>query len=653
MTDNRNFFSHISGIAFPNYTQISMGDWEAKLEETLVEQATIWNAARNSEFNYENTFGALERCTATSSKYFGPFALLVDGGNEDAMALYEKIAPKAATLSAEQLSDPVFARRCQDIFNRDHSSWPDYKQRAARQWLTQMQLTGALLPEDKRKRLTKIAGELSEKEALFQKMYGEACDMTLWLQKEALNGADISQMPVRDDGCIGVRLIREPVEEILEHCHVRETRRFVLDQFNKRGTAQDLGGNDTQSVIEDILRLRQEKADLLGYATFADLNMVNTMAENPSAAQSLIDRTWHSVADSASKHIDAIEVLAKDEGLDHLESWDTLYYLKKFEQAETQAEQPTVAQTLKAAFTLAERLFGLTFERVDMPAVWPGAKTWTVSRGGEVIGGMFTDFAARAGKPSGAWMHHLIAGHLEYGNTSPVVAMTCNFGDGETDPLSAQGVRTLFHEFGHALHGLLGRTHLPSQSGTNTLHDWVELPSQLLENWTTDDDCLVALGLPAGCGGKSGGRDEQIYKMRYMQAVIQDMAVHTRGLEGLTPDAFSDKVIDEHQSDRRVIAWHRLPHFSHLFSGSSYAAGYYGYLWAEVLDADVFTWVKQNGALDRQTGEALETFLYGRGDEQHPSELFRKLVGRDPDPNALVNRLGVAVEPQKHVSLRP
>lgn len=640
-------------VRFPDYTALSIQDWEARLREALTESERIWEEGRTARTSFDTTFGALERSMAVGQAVFGPFALLVDGGDEAAMNLNEQLAPEVAKLSARQLSDPVFAAKCQDVYDREHTQWPDYQVRAAEQWLLQMRLKGALLPSDEaRERLAQIAGETAALEAQFQKLYGQACDAMVWLDPSALEGVNANALVQGEDGRMGVRLIREPVEAVLEQCHVRQTRKLVLEAFNNRCTANDVAGVDTQSIIEDLLRLRQEKAELLGFANFAELNMASTMAGHPKAANALIQRTWEAVADSASRHMDEIETLAKADGCDRLEPWDSLYYIRQAESAQQEeGERPTMAQVRTAVFTMAKKLFDLDFEQVDVGTPWPGMHAWLVKRNGQAIGGLFTDFAARPGKPSGAWMHALVLGHSEYGNVWPVVANTCNFGEGEDARLSAQDVRTVFHEFGHGLHGLLGRTRLPSQSATNTLHDWVELPSQLLENWTTNDECLAELGLPAGCGGKSGGRAEQIFKMRYMQAVIQDMAVHTRGLEGLTPHEFADKVIDEHGADRRVVAWHRLPHFSHLFSGEAYAAGYYGYLWAEVLDADVFQWAQRAGPMERNTGEALERYIYARGDEVDPQSLFRSLVGRDPDPNALSTRLGV--EPAKVKVARP
>lgn len=643
----------VGAIRFTDYTAMTMEAWEARLREALADNDRAWEAAKGNRASYETTFGLLEQGAANTLSVFGPFALLVDGGDATAMDINEQLAPEVANLHSKQMSDPAFAAKCQDVYNREHENWPDYQVRAAEQWLLEMRLTGALLADDKqRERLATIAADLAKLETQFQKLCSEMGDATLWLEPSALEGVDPEALTTGEDGSLGVRLIREPVEAVLEQCSVRQTRKRVLDAFNHRGTDQDTAGADTTQIIERLLILRQEKAELLGFGDFAELNMANTMAGHPEAANALIQRTWDSVADSASRHLDAIELMAVADGCERMEPWDTAYYLKKAERDEAgEGERPTLGQTRKAVFLLAKRLFNLDFDQTEAGLPWAGMEAWIVKRNGQAIGGLLTDFAARAGKPSGAWMHQLIDGQANYGNVLPIVANTCNFGEGDDARLSAQDVRTVFHEFGHALHGLLGRTRLPSQSGTKTLHDWVELPSQLLENWVMDDECLAALGLPAGCGGQGGGRSEQIYKMRFLQAVIQDMAVHTRGLEGLSPHAFADKVIDERGGDRRITAWHRLPHFSHLFSGEDYAAGYYGYLWAEVLDADVFQWAKRAGPMERNTGEALERYIYARGDEVAPQQLFRSLLGRGPDPNALSVRLGV--EPAKTKTGRP
>ena len=190
-------------------------------------------------------------------------------------------------------------------------------------------------------------------------------------------------------------------------------------------------------------------------------------------------------------------------------------------------------------------------------------------------------------------------------------------------------------------------THLPSACGTNTLHDWVELPSQLLENWAVDKECAKELGLPEGAGGQNGGLTDQFQKARYLQSAMLDLAIHSEGLGQEDLAGFEKKILTQMGADERITPWHRLPHFSHLFSGDMYSAGYYAYLWAEALDADVFQRVKKEDPMSRSTGSRLERYIYASGDEQDPVELFEALMGRAPDPEALVRRLGVEAKPHR------
>lgn len=635
----------IEGVQFPDYQAITLADWERYIGQAIEGTKHIWEQAKaDPNLTLDSTFLALERCHSVLTDVMGPFALLVDGGNEEAMVLYEKFSGTLAQINVQHMSDPVFASRCQKLFDEQGKDWPEHQKRAAEQWLLQMRLTGSLLETDtQREKLGAIAGELAELESRFQQLNGKACDGMLWLDENQLRGVDVQALEKGEGenaGKFGVRMIREPVELVLGTCEVRDTRKAVFQAFENRGTKDDITGTYTGDVIERILVLRQEKAELLGFANYAELKLAGTMAKTPEAANELLERTWNIVAPAGKGLIENIKAAAKEDRVE-LEPWDTIYYAARVEgENKDTGPKATLGQTREAIFKLANTLFGLSFEKVDVACPWDGMACWLVRREGQAIGGLFTDFSARAGKPSGAWMHLLFEGHRLDGGQLPVVANTSNFGEGDDAEMSAMDVRTAFHEFGHGLHGLLGRTNLPSQCGTNTLHDWVELPSQLLENWAVDQG--PALGLPKGSAGHDGSQADQIMKVRYLQSAVLDMKLHTQGLGGKSIAQFESEVLEGMGADPLISPWHRLSHFSHLFSGDQYASGYYAYLWAEALDADVYQRARKEDPLSPHTGKRLEEFIYSAGDERHPQELFGQFMGRDPDPMALIRRLGLA-----------
>jgi peptidyl-dipeptidase Dcp len=653
----------LAGVDFPDYSALRMEDWERLMREAMAAAQATWDAGLADErVTWDTTFGALEQGQAQFLAVAGPFSLLVDGGDEQATALHEELSPLQAEARVRQLANPQFAQRCRDAFDKEFKQWPAYQVRAAQQWLLAMCQTGALLPSDSdRDRLAALAGQMAALEARFFNLNGQACDAVLWFDAQDLAGVDPDRLETGDDGRLGVRMIREPVDAVLADCVVRSTRQTVFQAFERRGSNQDVNGIHTSEVIAELLTLRDEKAKLLGFANFAEMSLSTSMARTPDSANGLLLRTWNSVAPAMVETLDQLEARAIADGLDRLAPWDTFFYLTAAERENKgQATTKTTLGTARtAAFALAKRLFNLDFIPTQAPTPWSNMESWRVERDGVAIGGMLTDFGARASKPSGAWMHLLTAGHVQYGNTLPVVANTCNYGvDGDATLLSGADVQTLFHEFGHALHGLLGRTQLPSQCGTNTLQDWVELPSQLLENWAMDPQCAAELGLPAGSAGERGGAAEQATKARYLQSAVLDMTLHSQGLGGKTLEAFEQSVLEDMGADPRLSPWHSLSHFSHLFSSEAYAAGYYGYLWAEALDADVFQWAQQAGPMDRSTGQALEEAIYARGDEVEPQKLFSTLVGRLPTPDALLGRLGVAndavtLEPKVSRAPRP
>ncbi len=453
------------------------------------------------------------------------------------------------------------------------------------------------------------------------------------------------------------------------------TRRDLREQVWRAwtGRGENAGPHDNREVARDILRLRRELAALHGHACYADHALADTMAGSRVAVHGLLDEVWPRALDAVQRERSELLAVMRAAGVQEvIEPWDWRFWaecVRRQRYALDDAEiKPYFAldHMVQAAFDCAGRLFGLHFTlRPDLPVYHPDVRAYEVSdAAGQVIGVFMQDNFARPGKRSGAWMSSL---RLQCRNTGdgapqlPVIVNNSNFSRGSASPqgepalLSMDDVRTLFHEFGHGLHGLLSDVGYERLAGTQVLRDFVELPSQIFEHWALEPEVLqrharhwrTGEALPAELLQRLQ-RAHQFNQgwetVRYTASALADMAVHSLPDEEPPADlcAFEDALLREHGLPHGVGVNHRLVHFQHLFAGASYAAGYYVYLWAEVLDADGFdAFTEAGNAFDAGVAARLKQQIYSRGNSVDPREAYRAFRGREPTVQPLLRQRGL------------
>jgi peptidyl-dipeptidase Dcp len=428
---------------------------------------------------------------------------------------------------------------------------------------------------------------------------------------------------------------------------------------------------DNRAIIAETLALRSERAKLLGYPTFAHYRLEDAMAKTPEAVAALLDGVWAKARVRAEEDRDALQALAQAEGGNFaLAAWDWRYYAEKLRKARCDIDAAELAPYLalenmiSAAFDVAHRLFGLSFREVhDVPVWHPDVRVWEVSGPqGRLEGLFFGDYFARSSKRSGAWMTTLrtqdkLAQDKLDGEVRPLVVNVMNFAkasSGEPVLLSFDDARTLFHEFGHALHALLSDVTFPMISCTNVPTDFVELPSQLYEHWLEEPEVLRRFARHCRTGAPmpedllrrliaARTFNQGFATVEYVGSAFVDLEFHRQAEVGPDPAAFEAGVLERIGMPAEIGMRHRSPHFLHVFAGGGYASGYYSYMWSEVLDADAFEAFRETGdAFDPATAARLRDAILSAGGSRDAEELYKAFRGRLPTPDALMRKRGLA-----------
>jgi peptidyl-dipeptidase Dcp len=465
-----------------------------------------------------------------------------------------------------------------------------------------------------------------------------------------------------------VTLSRSSVEPFLQFSARRDLREKIFRAFTRRG--DNGGATDNKAIIAEMVRLRAERARLLGFPDFAHYRLDDAMAKTPAAVRGLLDTVWTRARAKALADRDALQELVREDGGNFtLAAWDWRYYAEKLRQRACDFDEATIKpyfnldRMIDAVFDTARRLFGLTFSpRTDMPVWHPDVRVWQV-RGadGKPAGLFFGDYFARSSKRSGAWMTSLRDQEKLAGNIQPLIVNVCNFAkaaDGEPTLLSFDDARTLFHEFGHALHGLLSAVTYPKISGTSVATDFVELPSQLYEHWLEQPDVLRRFARHYQTGEPMP--EELLQRLiaarnfnmgfatvEYVACALVDLDFHSLpAAEEVDALAFEKKSLSRIGMPDEIVMRHRPPHFGHIFSGGGYAAAYYSYMWSEVLDADAFAAFEETGDIfDAATAKRLHDTIYSAGGSQDPAEAYKAFRGRLPSADALLRKRGFTEAP--------
>jgi peptidyl-dipeptidase Dcp len=533
---------------------------------------------------------------------------------------------------------------------------------------------GAALETSAQDRLASINERLASLSTQFgQNVLADERAYALLLEESDLDGLpDFARAAARAaaqergaSGKYAITLARSSCETFLQFSERRDLREKVFQAWIKRGESG--GATDNRALIAEMVALRTERAKFLGFDSYADYRLDDQMAKTPAAARELLDDVWVRARAKAQVERDALQKMVTDEGRNFaLAAWDWRYYAERRRKAEFDLDEAEIKpyfqldKMIAAAFATAHRLFGLAFTPVDVPLHHPDARAFEVTdAGGNHVGLFIGDYFARPSKHSGAWMNSLRDQERLRGEISPVILNICNFSKpeaGEPALLSFDDARTLFHEFGHALHGLLSNVTYPLLAGTAVPGDFVELPSQLFEHWLEVPEILQTYARHAKTGEPmpkalldkilaTRNFNQGFATVEYTACALVDLDLH-----GLN-DASEARALDVTEFEKRDLARiamppeiamrHRLPHFQHLFSGG-YAASYYSYMWSEVLDADAFAAFEETGdPFDPATARRLREFIYGAGNLRDPAEAYKAFRGRLPAVDALLKKRGL------------
>ncbi|WP_336071043.1 M3 family metallopeptidase [Nitratireductor rhodophyticola] len=647
--------------------------FEAALTAHEAESARI---AGNAEApGIGNTLAALELAGDALSKVSAVFWCRAGAHtNETIQTLEREISPRMARhVSAIFMNDALFARIDRLYQDREALGLDAEASRVLEKTWKRFVRGGAQLDQDDKARLAAINEELAGLGSQFgQNVLADESGWALFLDEsdlaglsDALKSSMAEAAETRGEkGRFAATLSRSIAEPFLASSERRDLREKVFSAFTKRG--ENGGKTDNTDVIARTLKLRSEKAKLLGYESYAALKLDDTMAKTPEAVQDLLQPVWRKAREKAAEDEKELARLAAREGQNHaIAPWDWRYYAEKrraerfaFDES---ALKPYLAleNVIAAAFDVAHRLFGLTFEELKAVPAWhEDVRTFIVRNADGSTRGLFmADYFNRPSKRSGAWMSALQSGYRLGEGKSPIIYNVMNFAKppkGRSALLSVDEARTLFHEFGHALHGLLSDVTWPSISGTSVSRDFVELPSQLFEHWFTVPEVLQKFALHHETGEPMP--QELVEKMRaartfdagfatveFTASALVDMAFHSQVEAPEDPLRFEAETLEKLEMPKAIAMRHRTPHFLHVFAGDGYSAGYYSYMWSEVLDADAFRAFEEKGdPFDPETAEKLRRHIYSAGGSADPEELYKAFRGRMPTPEAMMEKKGLA-----------
>ena len=621
-------------------------------------------AAANAEPDFANTIEAMERSGRLLTSVSAVFSNLVSSQGGDALQRVERhyAARLAQHAMAVTLNAALF-RRIDRLFERRAELAVDPVQmRLLERTRLRFIRNGAALTPEQKARMSEITGRL----ATLHTAFGQNVlhDEKTWFLP--LAEADFAGLP--DAVIAGARqaaherglaaagaitLSRSLIEPFLGFSPRRDLRQAAHSAFTSRG--EHPGEHDNRPLIPEILSLRTERARLLGYATFADFRLADTMAGTPDAVSGLTSEVWTAARRKAAIEAEALRSLARADGVETLEKWDWLYYAEKLRQSDFSIDDAQVKPYFvldnieRAAFDTAGRLFGLDFiARPDLPTYHPDVRAYEVRDAHGTVGVFLADHFARPDKRSGAWMSSFRDQETLDGDILPIVVNNNNFARASPCLLSFDDAETLFHEFGHALHGLLSRVRYPSQSGTSVRRDFVEFPSQIYEHWLAEPEILRAHARHFETGEPIP--DELIARLlaarnfnqgfatvEYTASAILDMELHLHPEPAsLDIAAFERDILARLGMPAPIGPRHRPPHFQHLFAGGGYAAGYYSYLWAEILDADGYQAFREaDDPFDPAIAGRLRAILQA-GDTSDPMELYVAFRGHHPSTAALL-----------------
>ena len=646
---------------------------EAGMAEQIAETEKIANNTAVPDF--ENTIAALERSGQALTRVGTLYAVWGATMNgPEFQVVQREMAPRLAAFNDQITQNEALFKRIEAVYNSPaKAKLTPEQQRLTWLYYTNFVRAGARLDAAAKKRLSEINQKLAGLYTKFsQNVLAEENDQFIVLKSED----ELAGLPqsLRDAAAAAAETKKQPgtwviintrssIDPFLTYADRRDLREKAWRMFVNRGDNGD--AHDNNAIITEILQLRAERAKLLGFPTHAHWRLENAMAKTPERAMELMEAVWKPAVARVHEEVADMQALADKEGAKiKIEPWDYRYYMERVRKAKYDLDQNEVKPYLQleklreGIFWVAGELFNFNFTPVtNVPTAHPDIRVWEVTdrTTKKHIGLWYFDPYARAGKRSGAWMNAYRTQERVNGEITTIVSNNANFVKGKPgEPLliSWDDATTMFHEFGHALHGLNSNVTYPSLSGTAVARDYVEFPSQLMEHWLSTPEVLHRFALHYQTGKpipqelvdkikRTSTFNQGFATVEYLSAALVDMKLHLAGDRKIDPDAFERETLTQLGMPKEIVMRHRLPHFLHIFSSDSYSAGYYSYLWSDVLTADAFgAFVEGKGPYDRAVAERLRKYVFSVGNTVDPTEGYRGFRGRDPKIDALMKKRG-------------
>ncbi len=650
---------------------------ETAMAENLAEVERI--AADPAPPTFENTIAALERTGRTLDRVGTMYNIFTSTLNDEAVQAVEReMSPKLAAFSDQITQNAKLYERITAVYDaRETSGLTPEQKRLAWLYYTNFTRAGAELDPAAKQKLSGINQRLATLYTNFsQNVLADESNGMLLLESEAdLEGlpeaartAAASAAESRGHkGEWAVLNTRSSIEPFLTYSTRRELREKAWRMFVNRG--DNGGATDNNAIITEILALRAQRAKLLGYETHAHWRLENTMARNPARAMELMEAVWTPAVARVHEEVADMQAVAdREQAGIRIEPWDYRFYAEKVRKAKYDLDETEITPYLQlenlreGMFHMASELFGFRFAPVDaakVPVYQPDVRVWEVTNpAGKLVGLWYFDPYARQGKRSGAWMNAYRTQERFDREIKTIVSNNSNFvkgKPGEPVLISWEDATTLFHEFGHALHGLSSNVSYPSLSGTAVARDYVEFPSQLLEHWLSTPEILNRYALHVETGkpipadlvariDRAEKFNEGFTTVEYLSSALVDMKLHVAGGKPIDPDKFERETLAALGMPSEIVMRHRTPQFGHVFAGDSYSAGYYSYLWSDTLTADAWeAFTEAGGAWDKAVAKRLRDNVFSVGNTVDPADGYRAFRGRDPGISALMRKRGFPV----------
>jgi len=625
--------------------------------------------AKPEAITFDNTITASELSGEKIGRLFSIWGVHSSNlSNPEVRKIQAEWEPKVSAFFSELSLDARYFQRVKYLFDQRANLGLDAKQmRLLERTYDGLVRNGAMLDAGKKAQVIRIETDLAKKFSAFsEKVLADEETFILITDAADLAGLPESyvaaiQAAAKAKGQTGWAVVntRSAVQPFLENSTRRDLREKVWRAFTMRGDNQN--ANDTNATIAEILKLRQQRAEILGFPTHAHYRMADTMAKDPNKAMDLMMKVWPAAAARVKEEVADMQAIANADNI-IIEPWDYRFYAEKVRKAKYDLDQEAVKpyfqldNMVAAMFDAAGKLYGMSFSENTgtVPVFEPKVRTFEVKRDGKVVGLFYLDNFARAGKRSGAWMTTYRSQHKLGGKNDIVLASNNNNfvpgADGVPTLISIDDASTLFHEFGHAIHYLNYDITWPGLGGTP--RDFVEYPSQVNENWLLTPYVLNTYAkhyktgepIPAALVEKIRASDtfnQGFSTVEYLSSAILDMKLHNRSEPVTDPRAFERDTLAEIGMPKEMAMRHRLPQFNHLFADDGYSAGYYSYLWSETMDADTWAAFTEKGDVwDKETAERFRSMLLATGNETDRIEAYRAFRGRDPDVKYIMKKRG-------------